>query len=487
MGTRATGIAGHLRRQVGSGQGNRERHGQGHAGDRDECGCHPSYAAGRAAVPAVEEVVERRRRPVLDRLVEHRDHRLLGHLLHSGGRTLARQRHRGSSCLSLEQRLHQLGDPAGGRGAELVVHDGAVALELVQRTAGVAAAQVGADRHLVRQLAQRLDLAGRAGGVDGQRHVALLQAVQRHPLEGLGAQLLEAARARRRPSRRTTRAAARHRAARSISSRATASVIGSSGEPGGAPQVVHVDLDARVERDRRPPRLQQAGTPLLAVEHRPAQAGQGALVGAVGPQRAGDLRAGTAVGEARRATSRCSRCPSSTSAPSTRSCQPPSSRRRAGATATALCSVMTATSPEEKPSCDWHRRPRHLAHSMLLGGTSRNDERRHPHISRLGLDRGCRDSPVTSLSRGSHGGARRLRPPDTAPRGEVNTMRNALSIAELETEHTELLPTRETLSWFGNSNWANVFASNTSMALNAASFGSLANSAAYQAITVTQG
>jgi len=65
-------------------------------------------------------------------------------------------------------------------------------------------------------------------------------------------------------------------------------------------------------------------------------------------------------------------------------------------------------------------------------------------------------------------------------------MRNALTIAELETEHTELLPTRETLT-FGNTNWANVFASNSSMALNAASLGSLANSAAYQSITVTQG
>ncbi len=65
-------------------------------------------------------------------------------------------------------------------------------------------------------------------------------------------------------------------------------------------------------------------------------------------------------------------------------------------------------------------------------------------------------------------------------------MRNALSIAELDAEHTELLPTRETLT-FGNTNWANVFASNSSMALNAASLGSLANSAAYQSITVTQG
>ena len=64
-------------------------------------------------------------------------------------------------------------------------------------------------------------------------------------------------------------------------------------------------------------------------------------------------------------------------------------------------------------------------------------------------------------------------------------MRNVLSIAELDAELTELLPTRETLTF--NTNWANVFASNSSMAINAASLGSLANSAAYQAVTVTQG
>lgn len=64
-------------------------------------------------------------------------------------------------------------------------------------------------------------------------------------------------------------------------------------------------------------------------------------------------------------------------------------------------------------------------------------------------------------------------------------MRNVLSFAELDSERTELLPVRETLTF--NNNWANVFASNSSMALNAASLGSLANSAAYQAITVTQG
>ena len=67
-------------------------------------------------------------------------------------------------------------------------------------------------------------------------------------------------------------------------------------------------------------------------------------------------------------------------------------------------------------------------------------------------------------------------------------MRNVLSIAELESEHTELLPVRETLTFgFGNNNWAAVYASNSSLALNAASLASMANSAAVQTVVVTQG
>jgi hypothetical protein len=67
-------------------------------------------------------------------------------------------------------------------------------------------------------------------------------------------------------------------------------------------------------------------------------------------------------------------------------------------------------------------------------------------------------------------------------------MRRELTIAELETEHTELLPARETLNFgYGNTNWASIYATNTSMALNAGSLASVANSAAWQSITVTQG
>ena len=65
-------------------------------------------------------------------------------------------------------------------------------------------------------------------------------------------------------------------------------------------------------------------------------------------------------------------------------------------------------------------------------------------------------------------------------------MRKELTFDELETERTELLPTRETLT-FGNTNWASIVASNSSMAFNAASLYSVANSAAVQTITVSQG
>jgi hypothetical protein len=63
-------------------------------------------------------------------------------------------------------------------------------------------------------------------------------------------------------------------------------------------------------------------------------------------------------------------------------------------------------------------------------------------------------------------------------------MRTELSITELEAETVQMLPSRETL--FFNTNWANVVASNSSMALNAASLGSVAASNATQTINVTQ-
>jgi hypothetical protein len=65
-------------------------------------------------------------------------------------------------------------------------------------------------------------------------------------------------------------------------------------------------------------------------------------------------------------------------------------------------------------------------------------------------------------------------------------MRKELTISELDAQLIELLPARETLN-FGNNNWAAVYASNSSLALNAASLYASANSMAVQNISIHQG
>lgn len=64
------------------------------------------------------------------------------------------------------------------------------------------------------------------------------------------------------------------------------------------------------------------------------------------------------------------------------------------------------------------------------------------------------------------------------------TASTALSPVDLDAEVVELLPMRETLCF--NINVAPVIAVNLSMAINAASIGSVANSAAVQDILVLQ-
>lgn len=56
---------------------------------------------------------------------------------------------------------------------------------------------------------------------------------------------------------------------------------------------------------------------------------------------------------------------------------------------------------------------------------------------------------------------------------------------ELEDQHVELLPAKETL--FFNYNWSNIYASNSAMAVNAATLLSSANATALQAVSVSQG
>jgi hypothetical protein len=65
-------------------------------------------------------------------------------------------------------------------------------------------------------------------------------------------------------------------------------------------------------------------------------------------------------------------------------------------------------------------------------------------------------------------------------------MRKELTFADLDIERVELLPARETLFVFGNANWANVYATNSSLAFNAATIHSAAYSQAVQQIAVHQ-
>ena len=64
-------------------------------------------------------------------------------------------------------------------------------------------------------------------------------------------------------------------------------------------------------------------------------------------------------------------------------------------------------------------------------------------------------------------------------------MGNELTPAELDGQSVELLPDRETL-YFNSTNWANVMATNQSLAMNASTMLSEAYSAAGQSITINQ-
>ena len=60
-----------------------------------------------------------------------------------------------------------------------------------------------------------------------------------------------------------------------------------------------------------------------------------------------------------------------------------------------------------------------------------------------------------------------------------------ITLAELDAQSVELLPSKETL--FFDFNYADVYASNSSVALNAVTAWSSASSEAYQAVIVSQG
>ena len=61
-----------------------------------------------------------------------------------------------------------------------------------------------------------------------------------------------------------------------------------------------------------------------------------------------------------------------------------------------------------------------------------------------------------------------------------------LTLAELEGETVELLPSKETLLFDFPSNWSSIYASNSSLAVSALTLGSYTSSNALQGIWVAQ-
>jgi hypothetical protein len=70
------------------------------------------------------------------------------------------------------------------------------------------------------------------------------------------------------------------------------------------------------------------------------------------------------------------------------------------------------------------------------------------------------------------------------PINERKGIMQNITFAELDTQAVELLPSKETL--FFDTNWVGIYASNSSLAVNAATLLSQANSAAVQTVYVSQ-
>ena len=61
-----------------------------------------------------------------------------------------------------------------------------------------------------------------------------------------------------------------------------------------------------------------------------------------------------------------------------------------------------------------------------------------------------------------------------------------LTLTELDGQSVELLPSKETLLFDFPTNWASVYASNSSLAVSALTLGSYTSSGAWQAVLVSQ-
>ena len=193
--------------------------------------------------------------------------------------------------------LDQLADRARRRYAELVPHGVAVAVELEQGTAEVAAAKMGADRQLTCPLQERIEVAGRARCVDREFQVTCLERLSSDPFQRLDPQLLEAFALGQHP---VVVPVGKQLLPHQLTQQCPGLALGDRvlGRGRGTAHLVHVDLDVSVQPDAEAVGLQQAGTALLRLENGTTQAGQRSGVRALGPQAAGDVQAAALPGEA---------------------------------------------------------------------------------------------------------------------------------------------------------------------------------------------
>ena len=173
---------------------------------------------------------------------------------------------------------------------ELGADDLAVALELAHRPGAVVASEEGADEQLARRLPQRLEAGHGAGGVLREHGVTTLERPAGEALERADPLALEVVALLLDP--RVVPAGEQLLPRQRDEQRPVGHRVGH-----GRPERVDVDHHVGREPDAGPVGGEQPGAPLVGLRHRPSEARQRTRVGAVRPQRAGDLRAGPRAAE----------------------------------------------------------------------------------------------------------------------------------------------------------------------------------------------
>ena len=173
---------------------------------------------------------------------------------------------------------------------ELGADDLAVALELAHRPGAVVASEEGADEQLARRLPQRFEASHGTGGVLGEHGVATLERPAGEALECTDPLTLEVVALLLDP--RVVPAGEQLLPRQRDEQRPVGHRVGH-----GRTERVDVDHHVGREPDAGPVGGEQPGAPLVGLRHRPSEARQRTRVGALRPQRAGDLRTGPRAAE----------------------------------------------------------------------------------------------------------------------------------------------------------------------------------------------